>query len=84
MVIWLDFVEGVDSYQEEIYKPENRNLFLRRMYRYPINSSNVEISGSFTVEETKDLSGILNAGSFLFILKKSIRLQSAHNSVNKH
>lgn len=28
-----------------------------------INSSNVEISGNFTVEETKSLSGILNAGA---------------------
>ena len=62
MVIWLDFVEGVDSFREEAMKEKPK--FISAPYvSQTINSSNVEISGSFTVEETKHLAGILNAGS---------------------
>ena len=62
MVIWLDFVEGVDSFREEAMKEQPK--FISAPYvSQTINSSNVEISGSFTVEETKHLAGILNAGS---------------------
>ncbi|WJY28204.1 MULTISPECIES: protein translocase subunit SecDF [Sporosarcina] len=62
MVIWLDFEEGKDSYKEEMKKPDPRFISAPSV-RQTINSSNVEISGSFTVEETKDLAGILNAGA---------------------
>ncbi|MBD7908359.1 protein translocase subunit SecDF [Sporosarcina gallistercoris] len=62
MVIWLDFEEGKDSYKEEIKKPDPRFISAPSV-RQTINSSNVEISGSFTVEETKNLAGILNAGA---------------------
>ncbi|MCG7345037.1 protein translocase subunit SecDF [Sporosarcina sp. ACRSL] len=62
MVIWLDFVEGVDSFKEEAMKEKPK--FISAPYvSQTINSSNVEISGSFTVEETKHLAGILNAGA---------------------
>lgn len=62
MVIWLDFEEGKDSYKEEMKKEKPRFISAPSV-RQTINSSNVEISGSFTVEETKDLAGILNAGA---------------------
>ncbi|GKV68757.1 protein translocase subunit SecDF [Sporosarcina sp. NCCP-2716] len=62
MVIWLDFEEGKDSYKEEMKQPKPRFISAPSV-RQTINSSNVEISGSFTVEETKDLAGILNAGA---------------------
>ncbi|CAM3112333.1 protein translocase subunit SecDF [Filibacter tadaridae] len=62
LVIWLDFVEGVDSYKAEMAKPDPKFISDPRV-SYPINSSDVEISGSFTVEETKNLAGILNAGA---------------------
>lgn len=62
MVIWLDFEEGVDSYKEEMKEPEPRYISAPSV-RQTINSSDVEISGSFSVEETKDLAGILNAGA---------------------
>lgn len=62
MVIWLDFEEGKDSYKEEIKKPDPRFISAPSV-RQTINSSDVEISGSFTVEETKNLAGILNAGA---------------------
>ncbi|MDW0118078.1 protein translocase subunit SecDF [Sporosarcina thermotolerans] len=62
MVIWMDFVEGVDSFKEEVMK-EKTKFISAPSVRQTINSSNVEISGSFTVEETKKLAGILNAGA---------------------
>ncbi|AXH99281.1 protein translocase subunit SecDF [Sporosarcina sp. PTS2304] len=62
LVIWLDFKEGEDSFKEEVMKPKPAFISAPRVDK-TINSSNVEISGSFTVEETKELAGILNAGA---------------------
>ncbi|MFC4711896.1 protein translocase subunit SecDF [Planococcus dechangensis] len=62
LVIWLDFEEGVDSYQEERLKPDPKFVSDPRVSQR-INSPSVEISGSFTVEETQNLAGILNAGA---------------------
>ncbi|MCZ8542105.1 protein translocase subunit SecDF [Psychrobacillus psychrodurans] len=64
LVIWLDFEEGVDSYKEEVLKPEKEQKFTSApRVSQRINSDSVEISGAFTVDETKNLSGILNAGA---------------------
>ncbi|WP_213422872.1 protein translocase subunit SecDF [Bhargavaea massiliensis] len=62
LVIWLDFEEGVDSYAEEAAKPDPKFISAPNVSK-PILSSDVEISGSFTVDETKHLAGILNAGA---------------------
>lgn len=62
MVIWLDFEEGVSSYKEEMMKPDPAFVSAPNV-KQTINSASVEISGSFSVEETKELSGILNAGA---------------------
>lgn len=62
LVIWLDFEEGVDSFSEEMTK-ENPKFVSSPTVQQRINSSGVEISGSFTVDETKDLAGVLNAGA---------------------
>lgn len=62
MVIWLDFEEGKDSYKEERKKEKPRYISAPSV-KQTINSSDVEISGDFTVEETKNLAGILNAGA---------------------
>ncbi|MGM9920671.1 MAG: protein translocase subunit SecDF [Bhargavaea sp.] len=62
LVIWLDFVEGEDSFAEEVTKPEPKFISSPNVSK-PILSSDVEISGSFTVDETKHLAGILNAGA---------------------
>ena len=44
MVIWLDFVEGEDSFTAEAQKPNPK--FVSAPYvQNPIYSSNVEISG---------------------------------------
>lgn len=62
MVIWMDFEEGVDSYREERMKAVPKFISDPGV-KEAIYSSNVEISGNFTVEETKNLAGILNAGA---------------------
>lgn len=62
LVVWLDFEEGVDSYKAEAIKPEPK-FESAASVRDVINSTGVEISGNFTVEETKSLESILNAGS---------------------
>lgn len=86
LVIWLDFEEGVDSYKAELMKPEPRFVSAPRV-SYPINSSNVEISGSFTLEEAKQLSGILNAGALPVHLEEiystSVGAQFGEQALNK-
>ena len=62
LVIWLDFEEGVDSYAAELGKPDPKFVSDPRVSQR-INSPSVEISGAFTVEETQNLAGILNAGA---------------------
>lgn len=65
MVIWLDYEKG-DTYAKEAAKEaqgEKPKYISAARVSEPINSSDVQISGSFTVQETKDLAGILNAGS---------------------
>ncbi|MER2071948.1 MAG: protein translocase subunit SecD, partial [Psychrobacillus sp.] len=62
LVIWLDFEEGVDSYAAEVLKEDHKFISDPRVSQR-ISSESVEISGAFSVEETKDLSGILNAGA---------------------
>lgn len=62
LVIWLDFEEGVDSYAAEVMKEKPKFTSAPRVSQR-ISSDSVEISGAFTVDETKNLSGILNAGA---------------------
>ena len=62
LVIWLDFEEGVDSYAAEAQK-QNPKYQSAASVTQVINSTDVQISGSFTVEETKTLESILNSGS---------------------
>jgi SecD/SecF fusion protein len=62
LVIWLDFEEGVDSFAAEASK-EKPKFVSSPTVDERINSNSVQISGAFSVEETKDLSGVLNAGA---------------------
>ncbi|EDL62513.1 preprotein translocase subunits D and F, partial [Bacillus sp. SG-1] len=62
LVIWLDFEEGVDSYQEEITKATPKFLSAPEVSK-PINSNEVQITGSFTIEEAQNLASLLNAGA---------------------
>lgn len=62
LIIWLDFEEGVDSYYEEVVKPDPKFISAAGVSE-TLNTTDVMISGSFTVEETKELASILNAGA---------------------
>jgi SecD/SecF fusion protein len=62
LVVWLDFEEGVDSYAAEAAKAEPKFESAATVNEV-INSKNVQISGNFTVEETKNLASVLNSGS---------------------
>jgi len=62
LAIWLDFEEGVDSYQAEIMKPDPKFVSAPRVSEV-FNQNTVSIVGSFTIEEAQSLADILNAGA---------------------
>ncbi|MFJ7950094.1 protein translocase subunit SecDF [Lysinibacillus sp. NPDC096418] len=62
LVVWLDFEEGVDSYKAESQKAEPRYESAAAVSQ-TLNTTDVMISGNFTVEETKNLADILDAGA---------------------
>ncbi|WP_096201424.1 protein translocase subunit SecD [Bacillus sp. FJAT-45350] len=61
LVIWLDYEEG-DSFREEMMK-ENPKFLSAPRVRETLNTRNVVIEGNFTVEETRFLAEVLNAGA---------------------
>lgn len=61
LVIWLDFVEG-DSFMEEVEKAEPKFISAPAVDS-PLYTSEVMITGKFTVEEAQRLADIINAGS---------------------
>lgn len=61
MVIWLDFEKG-DSYKNESLKADPKYASAATV-RSVLNTTQVQISGSMTLEETQELAGILNAGA---------------------
>ncbi|MFD2681404.1 protein translocase subunit SecDF [Bacillus seohaeanensis] len=61
LVIWLDYEKG-DSYQAEVQK-ENPKFLSAPKVDEPINSTEVQITGDFTVERAKNLASLLNAGA---------------------
>ncbi|MGE8036379.1 protein translocase subunit SecDF [Lysinibacillus sp. NPDC093692] len=62
LVVWLDFEEGVDSYKTESQKAKPRYASAATVNQR-LDTTDVMISGNFTVEETKNLAGILDAGA---------------------
>src|SRR5690625_1855919 len=63
LVIWMDFEEG-DSFEAESNKPEDEAKFISApRVSQTLNTSDVEISGNFTVEEAQRLADIINSGS---------------------
>ena len=61
LVIWMDFEEG-DSFEAEVIKDEPKFISAPRVSQ-TLNTSDVEISGNFTVEEAQRLADIINSGS---------------------
>lgn len=66
MVIWMDFVEGEDSFIGEVQK-ENPKFISAPTVSQPINSTDVMISGGFDgqegIERAQNISALLNSGS---------------------
>lgn len=63
LVIWMDFEEG-DSFAEESKKSEEDAKYISApRVSQTLNTSDVEISGQFTVEEAQRLADIINSGS---------------------
>ncbi len=62
LVVWLDFEEGVDSYKAEATKPDPKFVSAASVNQV-LNTTDVMISGSFTVQETKEFASVLNAGA---------------------
>lgn len=62
LVVWLDFEEGVDSYKAESAKPQPKFVSAASVNQV-LNTTDVMISGNFTVQETKDFASVLNAGA---------------------
>lgn len=87
IVIWLDYQEG-DSYQEELAKPEEDREFLSDPHvEHVINSTDVVITGDFSVKEAKALAGLLNSGSLPVELEEvystSVGAQFGEQALNK-
>ncbi|MGJ9457075.1 protein translocase subunit SecDF [Oceanobacillus sp. CF4.6] len=61
LVIWMDFQKG-DSYVEEAMEVEPKFVSAPNVGE-PLHTSNVMISGNFTVESAKQLADIINSGS---------------------
>ncbi|QTM99930.1 protein translocase subunit SecDF [Sediminibacillus dalangtanensis] len=61
LVIWMDYEEG-DSFEEES-KKEDPKYISAPAVNQTLNTSNVQISGNFTVDSAQRLADILNAGS---------------------
>ncbi len=86
MVIWLDFDKKTDSYASEATKADPKFISAPRVSKV-INSSDVEITGQFTVEEAKTLAELLNAGALPVKLKEiystSVGAQFGANALQK-
>ena len=66
IVIWLDFVEGLDSYENEkttCGKDANMKCISSAYVNAALNSNSVVIEGNFTKEEAQNLVDLINSGS---------------------
>ena len=61
LVIWMDFEEG-DSFAKEIEKTDPKFISSPSVDR-TLNTSDVQITGKFSIEEAQRLADIINSGS---------------------
>ncbi|GAB3802110.1 protein translocase subunit SecDF [Virgibacillus kimchii] len=61
LVIWMDYQEG-DSFREEVTKEDPKYVSAPSVTE-TLNTTNVMISGNFTVESAQQLANIINSGS---------------------
>jgi SecD/SecF fusion protein len=85
LVIWMDFEEG-DSYEQEVLKEEPKFVSAPAVSE-TLNTTEVMISGNFTIESAKRLADILNAGSLPVNLDEmysvSVGAQFGEQALNK-
>lgn len=62
LVVWMDFEEGVDTYAAEAIKEDPKFVSAAAVSQI-LDTTDVMISGNFTVAETKEFADLLNAGS---------------------
>lgn len=87
LVIWMDFEEG-DSFEAESTKSEDEAKFISApRVSQTLNTSDVEISGNFTVEEAQRLADIINSGSLPVDMKEifstSVGAQFGEQALNE-
>lgn len=85
LVIWMDYQEG-DSFEEEIMKKDPKFVSAPRVTE-TLNTTNVMISGNFTVESAQQLADIINSGSLPVhmneIYSTSVGAQFGEEALNK-
>ncbi|WLV23664.1 protein translocase subunit SecDF [Aciduricibacillus chroicocephali] len=70
LVIWMDYEKG-DSFAKEYNQPEDKQKYISApQVSETLNTSNVMISGNFTVESAKRLADIINSGSLPVTMKE--------------
>lgn len=85
LVIWMDHQEG-DSFEEESDKKEPKFISAPRVGQ-TLNTSDVQITGDFSIEEATRLADIINAGSLPVhmeeLFSESVGAQFGEESLNK-
>ena len=61
LVIWMDYQEG-DSFEKEVEKQEPKFISAPQVSQ-PLNTTDVQITGDFTIEEAQRLADVINSGS---------------------
>jgi len=86
LVIWLDFEEGVDSYQSAVVNG-NPKMLSDPNVNEVFNTTEVTIEGNFTQEEAENLANLLNAGALPVKLTEvystSVGAQFGEEALNK-
>ncbi|API90646.1 protein translocase subunit SecDF [Virgibacillus pantothenticus] len=85
LVIWMDYKKG-DSYAEEYQKDEPKFVSAPSVNQ-TLNTSQVMISGNFTVESAKQLANVINSGSLPVHMEEkystSVGAQFGEQALNK-
>ncbi|ASK63088.1 protein translocase subunit SecDF [Virgibacillus phasianinus] len=87
LVIWMDYQKG-DSFAEEYKKEEEEQKYISApQVTQTLNTTNVQISGNFTVESAQRLADIINSGSLPVNLNEkystSVGAQFGEQALNK-
>ena len=85
LVIWMDYQEG-DSFEEEVSKEEPKFVSAPRVTE-TLHTSDVMISGDFSVESAQQLADVINSGSLPVhmneIYSTSVGAQFGEEALNK-